>query len=324
MKFTSIAIAAASFLLFNASSLAADQAPPVTDWSIETVVVTAQAPGPAIWHLSKGDSEIWILGTLGPIPEGFTWNHARLETLIDGAKEVLMPPEASANFFDMSWFLLTNWGILSMPDGQKMEDSLPPDLRARFVAARQSLGKDASRYEDNKPLIAAFRLRGDFMEAKKLLAGGQTYWVGKIAGSKHVKTRPIGKYDVSSMVKALLKLKPEAGQTCLAAALRDIDNVSSHGVAAAQAWAVGDLAGIKAHYSPSALLDCVLQSASFSKLNQQAVDDSLKAVHAALSTPGKTVMLVDVGTLLRGEGVVEKLKAEGITVEGPAENTNSP
>lgn len=319
MKFAPIAFAAASFFLLSASSLAADQTPPTTDWSMERVVVTAQSPGPAFWHLTKGDSEIWILGTLGPIPQGFTWNHARLEQLIDGAKEVLMPPEASAGFFDMSWFLLTNWGVLSMPEGQKMEDSLPPDLRARFVAARQNLGNDASRYEDDKPLIAAFRLRNDFMKTKKLLAGGQIYWAGKIADSKHVKTRPIGTYDVSSMLKALLKLKPEAGQACLAATLRDIDNVSSHGVAAAQAWAVGDLAGIKANYSPSALMDCVLQSASFNKLNQQAVDDLLKAVHAALSTPGKTVMLVDVGTLLRGAGVMEKLKAEGITVEGPAE-----
>jgi hypothetical protein len=53
----------------------ADPAPPDTGWvPDETVVVTAQAPGPAFWHLKKGNAEVWILGTVSPMPKSQAWN----------------------------------------------------------------------------------------------------------------------------------------------------------------------------------------------------------------------------------------------------------
>jgi hypothetical protein len=51
----------------------------------------------------------------------------------------------------------------------------------------------------------------------------------------------------------------------------------------------------------------------------RAVADYLKAISDALATPGKTVLLTDVGSLLRGAGVAESLRAEGVVIEGPAE-----
>jgi hypothetical protein len=61
--------AIASLFLVSGLACAADE-PPTTDWAPnEVVVVSAQAPGPAFWHLKKGDSEIWILGTPGSLPE---------------------------------------------------------------------------------------------------------------------------------------------------------------------------------------------------------------------------------------------------------------
>ncbi len=318
MKLASIAIAVASFLFFSALSFAADQAPPTTDWSMETVVVTAQSPGPAFWRLSKGNSEIWILGTIGPMPAKLVWNTHHLAEIIDGAHEVLTPAQASANIFEIGWFLLWNRSVLSMPDGKKLEDTLPSDLKTRFVAARQLAKREADHYEDDPPVIAAMMLEDDFNKANGLTQSAVEQ-VAKIARAKRVKVRNIADYDAMAMVKEFLRLPAAAQQSCLENAVADIETRAVHGVPAAEAWAVGDLKGIKAHYSPPNIENCAKLTVSFAKFYDRSVADSLATIDEALSKPGKTVMLVDIGALLRNTGVAEKLTAKGITIEGPAE-----
>ena len=58
----------------------AQVAPPVQDWSnVETVVVTAPKPGPALWHIAQNGSDVWILGVVTPMPRGLSWNSAAVE-----------------------------------------------------------------------------------------------------------------------------------------------------------------------------------------------------------------------------------------------------
>jgi uncharacterized protein YbaP (TraB family) len=43
----------------------------------------------------------------------------------------------------------------------------------------------------------------------------------------------------------------------------------------------------------------------------------MSAVHESLTKPGKSLIVVSLGYLLRKDGLLDRLKAEGITVEGP-------
>jgi uncharacterized protein YbaP (TraB family) len=314
-------VAFAALLLFGALSHAGD-APPTTDWVMEVVVVNADRQGPALWHIKKGDGEVWILGTVGLMPKNLAWNKARLTQVIGGANQVLLPPEASSGIldvFELGWIYLTHQDVLSMPDGKKLEASLQPDLRARFVRAREALGRKADRYEDDSPLIAGFKLLGDFAEKEKLSAEVPEAAVEKIARAGRVKVRRVAEYDAMPLVREMLKIGPEAGPACFENALTDYETLSVHAVPAAEAWAVGDVAGIKANYSSSMLESCVKQSKKYGELDNRAVGDMLKAVHEALGKPGKTVIVIDVGWLFRAGGVAEQLRNEGIAIEGPGE-----
>lgn len=317
------AITAIASLLFATAFCRADDAPPpTTDWKMEVVVVDAEQKGPALWHLKKGESEIWILGTVGLMPKDLAWNKARLEQVVDGANQVLLPPQATTGVldaFEMSWFLMTHWGSLSMPDGKKLEPSLQPDLRARFVKARETLEQKSDRYEDRKPLVAGFMLRKDYIKKAKMAQQIPEEAIEKIAHAKHVKVRRVADYDAMPLVKEMLKLGPDEGLLCFESALTDYETLNTHAVPAADAWAVGNIAGIKAHYAAPVLESCVRQSHKYGELDRRAVGDMLKAVHEALSKPGKTIMVIDVGWLFRSSGVAEQLKAEGVTIEGPAE-----
>ena len=92
---------------------------------------------------------------------------------------------------------------------------------------------------------------------------------------------------------------------------------SAHAVAAAQAWAVGDLAGVEANYSETRLDACLQQNNAYAVLRARAIGDMANAVTAALNRPGKTIAVIPMGIFLRKGGVLERLEAAGLTVSGP-------
>src|SRR5260221_12236947 len=126
---------AALVLMFVVAPVGA-KAQTVPDWAqIESVEVNAK-PGPAVWHLTRGNSEVWILGLVGAMPKDMEWNKQYLSELLDGARAILMPPKANVGLVDAGWFLIMHGGELSLPRGQTLDAGLPDPLRARFEAAR--------------------------------------------------------------------------------------------------------------------------------------------------------------------------------------------
>jgi len=314
------ATAAIFWVIFATGVSQAEGPAPVTDWTpIETVVVTGQSPGPAFWHVKKGESEIWILGTVSPMPKAMRWNSAHLAEIVKGARAVLTAPIATAGFFETSWFLITHRGLLSMPGDKKLEDTLAPDLKARFVKARVALQLGPEKYEDDPPILTAMELQNEFNKAHNLASDEPWDTVRRIAKDNHVPVKPIGEYGALGIVKEMLRLPPESQQKCLAEVVDYTEFETAHNDALSNAWAVGNLKEIKAHFVSAQVGQCIKQASSFAKFTDRAVADYLKAIHEALAQPGKVVMLTDIGSLLRNTGVAEQLYKEGVTIEGPAE-----
>jgi peptidoglycan/xylan/chitin deacetylase (PgdA/CDA1 family) len=130
-----LALAATVTLLLAAAPPVAR--PPITDWSrIETVVVTARLPGPALWHVQQGSSEVWILATVEPVPADLVWDKRTITKLLVGARLLLLPPRGEVGLFEGAWFVLTGLATLEQPEGTTLEATLPDPLKARFVTAR--------------------------------------------------------------------------------------------------------------------------------------------------------------------------------------------
>lgn len=306
-------------LLLALSALPAS-AQPVPDWaSVETVEVHAR-PGPAVWHLTRGESEVWILGTVGAMPKDLDWNKQYLSELLDGARAIILPPRASVGIFEAGWVLITNGDKLSLPRGQKLEAIMPEAARARFVAMRTALGENAGRYETDSPIRAAMRLQQDFTSKSSLSGQEPMQTINKLAQGKHVPAEPATKWEAIPVIKDVLNLSIAQQQTCLAEAVEDVDRQSHHAVAAAQAWAVGDIKGVKANISESRLNNCIVTAVhSFSDMNEQTAAAFTTAIDAALDKKGKTVAVIGIANLLRKGGVLERLQARHIAIEGPTE-----
>ena len=296
----------------------ANQAP--ENWGAPEIVEVEAKPGPAVWHLTRGDSEVWILGTVGSMPDGLKWNKDYLAELLDGARAILMPPRASVGVFEGAWFLLTNGSKFSLPRGQTLDASLPADLDARFAALRQRLNKSPGHYDTDTPLRAALRVQEDVQDKLDLSRSEPRDTIRRLAQNRHVPAAPIAKYEVLDAARDVLKLTPAEQQVCLGQSVDDADWDLSHASAAADAWAVGDIKSLKLHYGESRLANCVIAAVhSVADISERDVADYTAAINDALDKPGKTIAVIEIGPLLKKNGVLERLGLLHVTIEGPAE-----
>jgi hypothetical protein len=320
-----IRTAIAAAILFAAFALPsfAQQTPPPSpaqsnDWSVETVTITKRSTGPAIWHATKGDADVAILGIVEPLPENFVWNSKPLAELMNGATVVLLPPRAQANIFQAGWFLLTERDLLSAPDGKTVWDMLSPPLATRFAAARDMLHEDKDRYDDNAPVVAALRLERDYMKVNAMTLDEPEDTIHALARENSVPIRRIATYDVLPGAEELLKQPPAKSAQCVDAAVSDVDIASNHAAAAAEAWALGDVAGVKENWSQPKIYECLLAlSPLVTALDRKATDDTVNEIMAALAKGGHAVAVVSIGLLLRKNGVLERLIASGVPVTAP-------
>ncbi|MES2255512.1 MAG: TraB/GumN family protein [Pseudomonadota bacterium] len=292
------------------------------NWGAPEIVEVQARPGPAVWHLTRGDSEVWILGTVSGIPSGLEWNKDYLAELLDGARAILMPPRPSIGLFEGAWFLLTNGSKLSLPRGQALDAVLPAELDVRFAATRERLGQNQGHYRTDTPLRAALRLEDDVQVKLNLTRDEPSDTIRKLARDKRVPLAPIARYEVADAAKDMLKLPPAEQQICLSESVEDANWELSHAALAAQAWAVGDLTALKANYGEARLAHCVIAAVqSVADISERDVADYTAAINDALSKPGKTIAVIEIGPLLRKNGVLQRLEALHVTIEGPAEQS---
>jgi hypothetical protein len=285
---------------------------------VETVTVTAQARGPAIWHATKDGADVAILGTVQPLPDNYAWNTRPFAALLGTARLLLLPPRIQMGVLSGAWFYLTKSDLLHPPRDRTLWDVLDPGVAAELAKACDVLHEPRDRYSDNSPIVAAMRLGSDFRHVAYLTTHEPEDTIAALARARRVMVRRIATYDLIPSGEELMKLPPATTGRCIVAATRDIDFQRRHVPAAAQAWAIGDVRGMMANWSPSDFYACLIQlSPHATALDARAIDDTVAAVDAAIAGGGHTIAIVDIGLLLRPGGVLDRLKARGVAVAGP-------
>jgi hypothetical protein len=258
-----------------------------------------------------------ILGGVTPLPHALVWDTGRIERFLDGAKALLIPPRPKVGVLDMAGLLLGGKGRFR--DAAPLEETLPPRLRQRFVAARLAAHRDEKRYGRWKPQIAGFMLVADFREAAGLSNAKPASTMIKLARAHRTPVREIGDYRLAPLAREAAKLDPAASLACLDDAVTQVEAEASRAGDLAAAWAVGDLRGVRAAYAPPALERCVQRAPSVPALIERGTQQGVDAILAALASPGRTVAVIDLNYLLRANGVLDRLKARGVEIAVPAD-----
>lgn len=282
---------------------------------VEALVVSARSPGPAWWRVSDGDTVIYVLGTPSALPKGMGWDTSVLERRLDGAFALLTPPEWRAGLSDLP-------GLLSLRKKLKGGDGWAeraPALAARTGRAWAAVEpKDPDGWKDWKPLIVALRL-GEKSDRQARLQSVEPEKTIKALARKHrVKARPARIHKAMPMLKTMVREHTdEAGRVCLAETLDTVEAGPGARLAAAEAWARGRVKSALA--GPRSAERCQLLLPGVTEAMRQSTDDQVEALTELLGTPGHAVATFPMRGLVAEGGVLDKLRARGITVRTPGD-----
>lgn len=271
------------------------------------------AAGPAIWSVRSGGATVYILGTPAVTPKGLAWNTAVLDARLKGANSLILPATPKIEALKMAKFVLTY--KKSFEEAGPMEGTLPPPLRARFVAARTRLGQDAGHYGKWKPGVAALILSNDFRKTAHLAVGEPEKTAKALAGHNNTPQIHVASFDVMPLFQGYVTLPESTHQDCLADAVADVDAGGARITAASQGWARGDVRA--AMTAENGFRRCLAEVPGGAAFADRLTADTAAAIAAALTKPGRSVAVVQLRQLLDRGGVLDRLRAKGFVVEGP-------
>lgn len=318
--------------LFVLSTLACaqDTAPPA---QLQTITVTGEQPGPGLWKVSKGDHVLWILGIVSPLPRDIRWRSKELEERIAQSQELLAGEEmratADTGFFGSLILLPSLIGIRNNPDGKTLDQVLPPDVYARWVAAKRKYIGHSNLAERLRPVFAALKLYDAAMDRNRLT--GSDYvrkQVQRDAKRAHlaIVTAHVD-YTVENPSAAVKHFKAAeiSDIGCFTRTLHRIDSDLANMTARANAWAIGDIDALRKLPQSDQWAVCmaaVSESGIAHELGMADIEARLHvawfdAAKAALEKNASTVAVVSMRRLLDLDGVLAQFKASGYTVEAP-------
>ena len=308
---------AAAILSGCLASLAGGAEPPPQ--VMDELVVTGERAGPGMWRVSRGDAQVWILGSISPLPQGITWRPQQVERVLDSSGQVLVQKPLDVGVARVLWLLIAERSLLMVRGGQRVRDVMPPHLYARFAGLRAAYTDDQRKWERFRPIIAAaFLQQAAFHKvglSTRLDLGAA---VRILAKKHHVHVEEIRIAGVSDVLEALKSMSPAAENSCVEASLATVESGLPRLKDRAEAWASGAVARLQNLPEPPeidacrAALDAGVGAADLIALARRTW---LDAVEAQLRRGGVTLAVVNMDLLLGRGGMLERLRADGCDVE---------
>lgn len=285
---------------------------------VEELVVVARDKGPAWWTVSNGTSTVYVMGAPSLAPKRTPWDTTTLDRRLQGANIVILPFQTVKVKF--AGALGAGINMLRLKSSTAFEDTLDPQTRARFIAAREKIGQPASRYKTKNALAAGLLLAGDYRD-KSGLTNADTAKVVKVYAERDKVPVNQRSYDVAPLLGAVLRTSPAAGRACLDAVLEQVEAGPGVTIQAAHAWAGGDTPGALAN--ERTYERCVNMVPGAQAFDARTKSDQVAAIEKALQKPGHAIAVVHLRPLLAQGGVLDQLRARGYQVKTPGEVTDS-
>lgn len=330
-------LAAAMTLGFIAMPLQAQQAAPPADGirTEATVVVEGEQPGPGLWLVRKGNHDLYVLGTLRPLPVKMQWRSAQLKQVLAQTQEVIRMRDvqisADVGFFKGLLLMPKLLGARNNPDDRKLQQVVSPASYARWqVLKARYIGSDGG-VEKRRPLFAAQELYSAAMKKSGLDTHDLAWPVIAEAIKAHNPAVTVVKETITiTDPKPLLK---EWSKTtlddlaCFDSTMTSIETDLDAMRARANAWATGDVAGLRAlppAYRWEACSNAITEAGigkrlGFGDARRKLRDKWLAAAEAALARNTVSFATLSLGDMLGANGYLAALQAKGYTVIAPDE-----
>ncbi|MFI4889989.1 MAG: TraB/GumN family protein [Steroidobacterales bacterium] len=288
---------------------------------LDEVVVTGERSGPGLWHVRRGAAQLWILGSLSPLPKGITWRSRQVEQVVTTANAVLVAKPLEIGFARALWIFLTHHDLLMVSGGRRLRDVLPPELYRRFATQREHYVNDADKWERYRPILAAAFLEESAFRRVGLSTRIDLGTAVRALANKHdvpiEEVRMAGVRDILDVLKTV----PAATENkCMAAALSTIEIGLPRLIERASAWTRGDIDGMQRLPDSSEDIECrsaLITDAGSADLLAQIKRAWLSGLDEHMRGNGTTLAVVNIDLLLDRGGLLDELRARGYSIEAP-------
>lgn len=318
----SLGIALATIQLVCAAELYAQSA----DEAVGEIEIVGERAGPQMWKVSRDGHSLWILGTLEPLPKKMTWRSQAVEDVISESAQVLSGGvNLDADIGPITAFkLYRQWRrVRNIPDGKTLSDVMPPALYARFSALRAKYAPRDGGMERLLPMIAAASLYQRAVDEVGLTSRNEVQRsVSKLAKKNRVKMERIRieLEDPKGLLDLFGRTPLDAQLLCLETTISRLESDLDAMKARARAWAVGDVAALRAlPYADqqAACWSALTSEPRFRELSDEARRKWFAAAEEGLRRNMTTLALAGMDRLLGPDGALATFRERGYTIEGP-------
>jgi hypothetical protein len=102
-----------SLLAWSAAARTADE----NAQQLQELTVTGERTGPGMWHVHKGSSQLWVLGSLSPLPRGITWRATEVDRVLGTTTQVLVQKPLDIGVVRINWILINERSVIMIEWG---------------------------------------------------------------------------------------------------------------------------------------------------------------------------------------------------------------
>ena len=309
------ALIAATTVAFAAAGAAAQVPAAAAAATADTVEV--QATSPALWRVTRGRSELVIVGGIAPASPDYRWSERRVKEALHGARVLLLSPQSTPGLAWAAGFNESHRYLFGQPFGRTLLSELPPAEAERFTSDARSIGLKPDPFNDHRPASAGMRLLEAAWGVLGLSPSAVFDQMKALARAAHVRVVEVDWGGALPLAEAMTVMTRPQHAVCAAEALDQLEWELAHGRQAAYAWASGDVTGLRRNYRPPTL--CASSIPGGAARRAEAEVAWSRALLAALNAPGRTVALADAADLLEPSPLLAAMRARGAAVSAPPE-----
>jgi hypothetical protein len=319
-------------LYASSVSAQADTPPAEPEMVTEQILLVGQRPGPGLWKVSKDAHVLWVFATYSPLPEKMEWRSQQVEAILAQSQEYLAPPGAHAKvgFFRGLTMLPGLIGVKKNPDGATLHDVLPADVYARWQPLKAKYLADNDDIERERPIFAAETLFRAGLQHAGLSKGYEVNRkIDGIVKQRKIKVAETGirlEMDDPSALLKEFKKSQLADTACFSKTLARLESDIDAMRVRANAWAKGDLEGIRKLSYPDQETECgdamlnagfVKNQPGFQNIKERVHDAWVTSAEKALAANATTFATLRLSEILGPDGYLDALKAKGYQVDSP-------
>jgi uncharacterized protein YbaP (TraB family) len=297
----------------------ADPTPPPQQ--LDEIEVSGERTGPGLWHVQHGDAQLWILGSMSPLPKGITWRSKQVEQVLGSTSQVLVQKPFDIGVARIVWLVLTERSLFLLRGGKRLKDVMPADMHIRFAAQRAKYTDDPSKWERFRPLIAAaFLQQAAFHQVGLSTRVDMGAAMRTLAKNHGVRIEEVKIAGVNDVLEALKTMPPATENACVEASLVTVESDLPRLLDRAQAWAGGNIERIQQLPEPAEVDACraaLDAGPGPADLIARMRATWLAAFEKYLQGRGSTIAVVNFDMLLEPGGLLDELRAKGYQVDAP-------